>query len=329
MSISPHEQIRADIKIRPFDERDYDALVTVSNAIFPDRVTTVDEQRYEDGLFDRTKYAWERYVAIDRDTGVLAGYAGLWHIPWNFHPRKFGITIRVQPQRWGRGIGAHLWDRLVHALQLRDALAGRAVVREDLPQALRFVQTRGFAEVMRTWESHLNVAACDLSQFAGDVERAAAAGVTVVTLGDEMAKDPACLRRQYALDMELTADVPSPDPFTPVEFETWRQHGVASPWFIPDAYFIAVCDGQYVGTSTLWKPKVGDWLQQGLTGVKREYRGRGIAQALKVGTVEYARAHGCAQIRTENEIHNARMIAINDRLGFVRQPAWIVYSKEF
>lgn len=329
MGPSRQEQIRMDVAIRPFEERDYDALVGISNAIFPDRMTTVDEQRYEDGLLDRTRYVWERYVAVDRRTGTLAGYAGLWHMPWNFHPRKFAMTIRVRPDLWGRGAGSQLWDQLAQSLRSREALSVRAVVKEDQLHSVRFVQGRGFAEVMRMWESHLNVAGCDLSRFTPDVERARAGGVTAVTLGEETAKDPACLRRVHALDMELGADVPSPEPFTPVEFDDWRKHGVDAPWFIPNAYFIAMCDGRYVGISTLWKPQVGDWLQQGLTGVARGYRGRGIAQTLKAKTVEYARSHRCAQIRTENEIHNARMIAINDRFGFVRQPAWIICTNTF
>lgn len=62
--------------------------------------------------------------------------------------------------------------------------------------------------------------------------------------------------------------------------------------------------------------------------MKREYRGRGIATALKVRTVEYARGRGYRQIRTENEIHNAPMIAINDRFGFQRQPVWITFWKD-
>lgn len=329
MSLVGQEPVAAEIDIRPFEDRDYDAVVAVSNAIFPDRITTVDEVRYEDEHFDRTKYAWERCMAADRRTGASVAYAGVWHIPWNFHPRKFAMTIRVHPDLWGRGIGSQLWQRVLQSLQARQALAVRTMVKEDRPRVLRFVQSRGFTEVMRTWESHLDVAACDLTRFGPDVERASAAGVAVVTLGDELARAPSCLHRLYALDMELGADVPAPDPFTPPEFDLWRQNGVDSPWFIPDAYFVAVCDGRYVGVSTLWRPKTGDWLQQGLTGVTREYRGRGIATALKVKTVAYARARGYRQIRTENEIHNARMIGINDRFGFTRQPAWITFAKGF
>src|SRR5438876_3676253 len=57
------EQIGTDIEIRQFEERDYDAVVAVSNAVVPDRPWTVDELRYEDDHLDRGKYMLERHVA--------------------------------------------------------------------------------------------------------------------------------------------------------------------------------------------------------------------------------------------------------------------------
>ncbi len=329
MSLVDQEQVGAEFEIRPFEKRDYETVVAVSNAVFPDRPWTVDEVRYEDEHLDRTKYALERYVAVDRRSGGSCAYGEIRHLPWNFHPRKFGMTIRVFPELWGRGIGSRLWDRLLQSLGARGALSVRTIVKEDRTHAVRFVQTRGFTEVMRTWDSLLDVASCDLGRFQQDVARAKRAGAAIVTLGDELARDPSRLPQVHALEMELGADVPAPDPFTPVDLPTWRQHTVDAPWFIPDAYYLAVVGGQYVGVSTLWKPQTGDWLQQGLTGVKREYRGRGVATALKVRTVEYARAHGYRQIKTDNEIHNAPMIAINDRFGFQRQPVWLTFAKGF
>lgn len=60
-----------------------------------------------------------------------------------------------------------------------------------------------------------------------------------------------------------------------------------------------------------------------------EFRGRGVATALKVRTVEYARDQGVREIRTWNEINNQRILAINVKFGFVRQPAWITFRKDF
>ena len=54
-----------------------------------------------------------------------------------------------------------------------------------------------------------------------------------------------------------------------------------------------------------------------MTGVRRRYRGRKVAQALKILAVQQARARGVAQIETGNDSRNAAMLAINRKLGFV------------
>ena len=56
-----------------------------------------------------------------------------------------------------------------------------------------------------------------------------------------------------------------------------------------------------------------------LTGVDRAYRGRKIAQALKLQTILYAKACGADSIATQNDSVNAPMLAINRKLGYVRQ----------
>jgi len=68
-------------------------------------------------------------------------------------------------------------------------------------------------------------------------------------------------------------------------------------------------------------------LRTGVTGVRREYRRRNIALALKVRALEFGKSQGYRQVITENEINNQGMIAINDRLGFVKNPAWLHYLK--
>ncbi|MGH2362696.1 MAG: hypothetical protein ACRDGM_19395 [bacterium] len=42
------QQLKTDMTIRKFEERDYAGVVAVGNAIFPDRPGTVEEWRYDD-----------------------------------------------------------------------------------------------------------------------------------------------------------------------------------------------------------------------------------------------------------------------------------------
>jgi GNAT superfamily N-acetyltransferase len=70
-------------------------------------------------------------------------------------------------------------------------------------------------------------------------------------------------------------------------------------------------------------------LRTGLTGVRRAYRRRGLALALKVRSLAFAKEQGYRRVITENESNNRGMLHINEELGFVKNPAWIHYVKTF
>ena len=86
--------------------------------------------------------------------------------------------------------------------------------------------------------------------------------------------------------------------------------------------------GEYVAQSNLWKTD-GDYLHVGMTGTRRAYRRKGLALALKLRTMEFAKANGVKELRTGNESNNRAMLAINEAMGFVKQPIWMDFVKTF
>jgi RimJ/RimL family protein N-acetyltransferase len=52
------------------------------------------------------------------------------------------------------------------------------------------------------------------------------------------------------------------------------------------------------------------------TDVLRQYRGRGLAQALKLQTILLAKRQGMHHIHTNNDSNNAPMLAVNRKLGY-------------
>lgn len=57
-----------------------------------------------------------------------------------------------------------------------------------------------------------------------------------------------------------------------------------------------------------------------MTGVARDWRGRGIATALKRATIDWALANGVGALAGANDTVNAPMRAVNSRLGYQPQP---------
>ncbi len=315
------------VEVRPFGEDDYPRLIEIVNQSFPDYVWSVEEARHEDAIWDHSRYVKQRVVAVVE--GRVVGTGVVNHIPDEFHPHKYWLQAAVDPAVRRRGIGGALYARLIEILAARDALAARASVpRETDTETLGFLTRRGFMEVQRGWRSVLDVAAFDFSAFATAGNRVAAQGISLTTLAKERARDGEALQKAYALTMACEQDVPSADPVTETSFDHFLAHAVESPNAVPDAFFIATDGGRYIGMSGMYRPLAEPGvLYQGLTGVLREYRGRGIAMALKLRTVRYALEHGYREIRTWNDARNRPMLRINEAMGFAKQPATIVLER--
>ncbi|HYS71108.1 MAG TPA: GNAT family N-acetyltransferase [Thermoplasmata archaeon] len=327
MSALHSEKFRTStVAIRDFQPEDYSALVAIDNASFPDYPGTVEELRYEDEHFDTTKYVRRRLVAVE-PSGDVIGYANYAHMPWAFDPRRYDMWIGVDPRRQGQGIGRALYEAVLDEMRARDAAILKTSARESMTDAVGWILRRGFAETSRNWESHLDVRAFEPSRFSEYASPPE--GIRIVTLKDELAEDPDRLRGVFEMGNLLGPDVPRTDPYTPPSWEMWRAMVVGSPWSFPEAFFLAKDGERYVGQSDLERSESQPGvLYTGFTGVLRAYRGRGIAQVLKLRALTFAKAHGYAEVRTWNSTLNAPMLGINGKLGFVRQPPWIQFKKD-
>ena len=309
--------------LRAFAPEDYDTWVAAINRCYAEYPVSVRELRHQDDTFDRSRFFMDRRVV--EDDGRLVGGFDLRHRPSRFHPHRYALDLFVSPEARRRGHGSALYDAALELLELRHALAAVVMVTESMPEGVRFAEQRGFVEVKRDWESRLTVADFDFGKFAGADERVAASGIRISTYADELVRDPEAVGKTYELTSTLRADVPSTDQATHETIEEWRAHWVDAPSFLPDAFFIAIGpDGRWLGMSNLEK-QIEDptFAWQGLTAVHRDVRGAGIATALKLRTIRYAQAMGVDHIKTWNDQSNLPMLAINEAMGFVRQPAWL------
>lgn len=103
-----------------------------------------------------------------------------------------------------------------------------------------------------------------------------------------------------------------PDDPTSVEEMRW-----ADTAYPGGRRFLAWIDGVAVGT--------GDVGRVYMTAVVRDWRGRGVATALKRATIEWAIARGLDELGTANDTVNAPMRAVNRRLGYRPLPDDIDY----
>ena len=308
--------------LRPFEDRDYARLAAIGAAIEPTHARDVDSYQRR----DRARQPHERHLRLVWETaGQAVAWGEVGHMWWGFHPRKFGLWLNVDPPSQGRGVGARLYDALLATLETWEPLVLRSETRETRPRSLRFLADRGFVELHRRWESRLLL---DRARYAGvpSVE-----GIRVATLAAERARrGDAVVRELYELEVLAGHDEPAADPDGVMQFEQFVSNQIDSPDALPEANFLAFDGPRVVGVSRVSRdPGQPGTLHVGFTGVHPIYRGRGIATALKLRTLEYARREGFREIRTQNDTTNAAMLHINAALGFATEPAWIIFEKRF
>lgn len=314
-----------NLVIRPFTEADYPAIAEVLNAAWPDEVQTEAGLREDDDHAPQVK--WGRLVAELK--GHIVGVADYTQFEGMYHPQKFGAWITVKPQFRSQGIGKALYARLMQALMPHDPISILSSTREDQPHALAWLHKLGYAEKMKYWESRLEVSKFDFSPFAGKIEAVEAAGFELKSL-KELESDPEYKQKVYDLWLEIREDVPRPDAISEVSFEEYCKWVFESQYLLSEGFWLAIdsSTGQYVAMSTLWKSD-GDYLGTGLTGTRRAYRRKGLALALKLKAVQFAKAYGAKEIRTGNEAGNRAMLSINEAMGFVKQPILADFIKTF
>lgn len=319
------------IVIRTQRDDDYEALARIRRAALPDRPITAAEIREFEAEVDPTRFVFVKLVAEDSASGEVVAAAHYHQLPWSFHPDRYRLRLHVHPDRQGRGIGSALMERVLSELRGRGARWVKEMVREDHGRAVAFVRRYGFTEHARSYESRLDVQHCDLAPLAPHSQKTADLGITLTTLAEELQAHPDCLAAVYEMHCILDMGAPRDDPglHTPPAFATFRRTAIDSPLALHEAYFLAKLGEVYIGESVLKRSDADPaWLHQELTGVIPECRGLGIATALKLRTVAYAQVHGYRVIQTFNSSKNGPMLAINGKLGFVRQPAWIEFQLE-
>ncbi len=316
---------RAFHVVREARDADEARILEIGNALFPDYPETLEEFREHQARLREGGYASILTVA-ETPSGLVVGHSHAHHMAGQFDPARYRLGVYTDPTWQGQGVGSALYAHMRGVLAARGARMLESFARETMPEAIRFLLRWGFQETMRTWEVRLDLGRFDPSPFAHCLEGARKEGITVVTLEDELRRDPDALRRAYELHNAVVADIPMPIPYTPIPFEVYVRETIESPRALPDAYFLARSGDDYVGEANLQRPAQGTHLYHGVTGVLPAHRGRGIAMALKLATIAYGRQHGYSEIRTWNETHNTGMLAINERLGFARQPAWITFE---
>lgn len=243
-----------------------------------------------------------------------------------YHPQRFVARLGMHPQHQRRGLGRELWAALTGGLGELGALSVRLTAREDHPDAPGFLERRGGAADHWFFTGTLVLKDFRAEPHLAALRHCEAEGIRMVSLAGLREEGwPDLNRRLCALMNEVRLDVPRSEPATPLTQEVFDTAVLGDFGLIPEAYMVAERGGELLGQTALFTNGESEDLFTGLTGVVRAVRSQGVATALKVQSLLVAQEWGARRVITDNASTNAAMLAVNDRLGFVRDPATASY----
>ncbi len=313
------------ITLRPLNlPEDYAALAELLNTHWSEPTTAArleeeDGKLYEqghtylnaDGLlegYDRTRQA-----AVS-DEGEIVGYVWCWRAPWT-EPGYLNCTIVTAEAFRRQGAGDLL---LRHAVEWGAGLGATAIytdVWDDSADSLRFAEKRGFSTDRHAFQSVLELQHADWNSIddGSITTRLEAEGIRFTTLADVPLEQGE--QKLYELYQETLVDIPGFTGDIP-HIDEWRKWYLKPEGYAPEQVIIATDGDIYVGVSNVLRNHTTNGMYHEYTGVRKEYRGRKIALALKIKALLLAKERHTPYMRTDNDSLNHAMLGINRRLGY-------------
>lgn len=282
------------IEIRPVEtDEGIEAWRQVRIAVLPnERTASVDEMQ--------RMATPEQLLLLAELDGEVVGCGITKHTDTGGEDRSF-VQPRVIPEARRRGVGSALLRALAaHAESVGFQSAGSNVEDEG---SLAFAARFGFRETGRHVEQVRKIR-------SREEEPRVPAGVRIVSIAEQ----PELRARTYhELALQAFDDMPTPLPVS-ITPEVWEREWIT--W--PEGSFVALVGDEIVGCAGLMRDDDRpDRAENSLTAVRRDWRGRGLARALKETVIAWGAANGLREIYTWTQIGNENMRGVNEKLGYV------------
>ena len=299
------------MEIREIEADELGTLVRIALAAQPREHATVDD--FVDWRRQAEDMVW---LLCERDgDAVGAGFALTgWHTPPH---RAIGAAL-VEPAARGAGTGTAVLRALEAWARDRGAAELEGPVQEDDAESLAWTERRGFVEVGRDSQLVLDLTAIDAP------EPEPPPGIEIVTWADR----PELAQGLYEVAAEATLDIPGEEENDVGSLEEWLERDMGGAGDDPRAVFVALAGDAVVGFAKLsFSSGNRERAFHDLTGVRRTWRGRGIAAALKRTQIAWAKNEAYTSLQTSNEARNEPIRRLNERHGYVVEPGTVTVRR--
>ena len=274
----------------------------------------------------RKGFVYGRFIG--EEGGKPIAYLGWIHGPWSEVPdRHCEVEAWLDRGALDRKVYETLWGWISDRAAAEGSALLLAYSAEDEAESLAALAALGFERkrAAKVWELDLKKHG---PRLVGDARVArrkmSEAGIELQPL--TAWRDPDKARKLHALNERTVQDVPHTLPITHEAYEDFVKR-LNWPDRPHDRYWIARDGDRPVALSYLKFPPVRGTVWAGYTCTDAEYRGRGIARAVKLQSLAQAVALGVPVVCTDNDSENAPMLHINETLGYVRRPGFVEHHK--
>ena len=257
-------------------------------------------------------------LALDENCRAI-GYWDVDRETW-MEPGHFYIKVLVAPEERGRGFGTQMYEDALQAARGYGATHLESSVREGDAASLKFAEKRDFKVEHHTFESTLDLQDFNEHRFDNLMKRIHAEGFRFFSLAEAGLTDEN-QHRLYEVNRDSGLDNPGNDGIFP-DYYAFSKNVFEASWFRADTQILASHADRWVGLSAVGIYPANKHAYNAFTGVLREYRRRGLAQALKLQTILLAKKEGMRYIRTHNDSKNRSMLAVNRKLGYRPEPGY-------
>ena len=318
-------------RARPFRDSDREPLVAERNAwSHPMEQQSAEEWRMWERMSpDETQYR----VVVEDEAGRVVGAANVGAGSMIRHAdgaQNGGVGVARADR--GKGIGSALLEEIEGVARGRGAprlISGASAAH---PESLAWAAKRGYREIGRRIEAYVDLARFDPSRFAERVAKVRASGIALRTFAEVMdglngEGRESFYRTLFEAQAPMWDDIPFATRLEPLPYERFRKMSFENGQALYDLSLLAY-DGDVIAGFTQSGRRQERDAYTWMTGTAREYRGRGIAMALKVEALSRAKAKGLRAMLTTNDEPNKAMRGINALLGYEMLPAHVQLEKK-
>jgi GNAT superfamily N-acetyltransferase len=295
------------------DEAALAAYVRIRNAVMPENTDSLEQIRWENATYPGEGV---RFLAVD-PAGAPVATASTGRI-WMYGPEheRYWLGVWVLPEARGKGVGSALFAAASDAARAAGKTGFQTELSEAQAEGHRFLAKRGFVETDRSKMVRLDLAGLE------PPDPRPPGGIRLVTLAER----PDTLPGVHATALETFPDIPGDEDLHVGTLEEFAARDVERAGIPKDGFFVALDEatGEVAGyASLLFEAGSTTVAYHDMTAVRRAWRGRGVAGALKRATIAWAVSNGLVALDTGNDENNAPMRAVNLALGYRPTPDWI------